>query len=153
MKKLLYILLLLPLAFLGSCNDDDDTPNVNIEITLGNAVRDNNVVYIVKDTPFEIKSIVAQGIGSKALITNVSYYWDYLRVGWNPIAPFNRTFDTSYATVGTHILSITCEVAQEGKSLGVAAASFNVKVVDSVEELPEGTEPGDVVITFNGNPE
>lgn len=153
MKKLLYLLMLLPLAFFGSCHDDNDVPNVDINVNLNNVVLDNNIVYIVKDTPFEITSIVANGIGSKALITNVSYYWDNIRVAWSPVAPFNRTFDTSYTQPGTHILALTCEVAQEGKSLGITAMSFNVKVVDSADELPEGTEPGEATIKFNGRPE
>ncbi len=153
MKKLLYLLLLAPFLLLASCSDDNDVPDVDIIVKMNNVVIDNNVVYLVKDSPFEITEISVTGNGSKAIVTSVSYYWDNIRVAWNPIAPFRRSFDTSYATLGNHTFAVNCEVAQVDKSLGFAAAAFNVKVVDSAKDLPEGTEPGTGSLVFTDSPE
>lgn len=136
----------------ASCSDDNDAPDVDITINMNNVVIDNNVVYLVKDTPFEITDISVKGNGSKAIVTSVSYFWDNIRIAWNPIAPFNRTFETSYATTGNHTFAVNCEVAQVDKSLGFAAAVFNVKVVDSADELPEGAEPGTGTLVFTASP-
>lgn len=151
MKKLLYPLLLLPLGLLGGCSDDDDLPNVNLSITFDNAVVDGSVIYVVSGTPLEITSISATGNGSKALVTSATYYWDNFRVGWSPLAPFSATFGPSYTTEGNHLLGISMEIAQEGKSLGFTAVTYNLKAVGSEDDLPEGTEPGTVTVNYTGS--
>lgn len=148
MKKLLYTLFLLPLLFSGACSDDDDLPEVNVEVTFDNVVASGNSLYIVKDTPFTITSISAKGIGSKALVTSASYYWDNFRIGWNAVAPFGVEFNPALSTVGDHLLGISAEIAQEGKSLGVTAVTATVKVVETEEDLPDGAEPGQITINF-----
>lgn len=147
MKKLIYLILLLPAMLLAGCNDENDLPDVNLTITFDNAVVDGSVIYVVKDTPLEILSISASGNGSKALVTSATYYWDNFRVGWSPLAPFSATFGPTYTTEGNHLLGLSMEIAQEGKSLGFAAVTYNVKAVDSEEDLPDGTTPGNVTVS------
>lgn len=137
MKNILYLLMLLPLALLGGCNDDDDLPEVQIYTELGNVVYHNDVAFVVKDTPLEITSISVKGVGSPALITSVSYYWDGYRLGWNNLAPFSVTIPAALMTEGHHTLGITAEVAQEGKSLGIVATNYMVNAVASEADLPE----------------
>ncbi len=48
MKKLLYLLLLLPLGFFASCSDDKDLPSVDITVNIENAVDANGKIYIVE---------------------------------------------------------------------------------------------------------
>lgn len=153
MKKLIYLLMLLPLAMLGGCHDDDDIPDVNVSISLRDVVVDGNVIYTVKDTPLKITSISVQGVGSRALVTSVAYYWDGVRIGWNPIAPFSATIAGALVPEGNHVLGISMEVAQEGKALGFCATTYNVKAVENEDALPEGTEPGPATITYTGSPE
>lgn len=153
MKKLLYLLLLLPLAMLGGCHDDDDIPDVNVSIALDNVVVDGNVIYTVKETPLKITSISVQGVGSRALVTSVAYFWDGIRIGWSPVAPFAATIAGDVIPAGNHVLGISMEVAQEGKSLGFCAVTYNVKAVESESDLPEGTTPGPATITYSGNPQ
>ena len=40
MKKFLYLLLLLPLGFLASCDDGNDVPDVDINVTFDNVVKE-----------------------------------------------------------------------------------------------------------------
>ena len=42
------------------------------------------------------------------------------------------------------------EIAQEGKSLGFTAVTYNVKAVGSEADLPDGTEPGTVTVNYTG---
>lgn len=112
---------------------------------------DGSVIYVVSGTPLEITSISATGNGSKALVTSATYYWDNFRVGWSPLAPFSATFGPSYTTEGNHLLGISMEIAQEGKSLGFTAVTYNLKAVGSEDDLPEGTEPGTVTVNYTGS--
>lgn len=153
MKKLIYLLFLLPLALLGSCSDDDDLPNVDLTISFDNVAADGSVIYVVKGEPFEVTSVSVKGIGSKALVTSVTYYWDYLCLGTLPVAPFCYKFGTDYTHTGNHLLGMTIEVAQEGKSLGFTGALYHVKVVDSVDDLPEGKTLGPLTIDYSGKTE
>lgn len=153
MKKLFYLLLALPLLALGSCHDEDDIPDVNVSITLDNVVVKGNVIYTVQETPLDITSISVEGVGSRALVTSVTYFWDGIRIGWNPLAPFSATIPGNAVSEGNHVLGISMEVAQEGKPLGFCATTYNVKAVAGTDDLPEGLAPGTVTITYSGNPE
>lgn len=47
MKKFLYLLLLLPLGFLASCDDGNDVPDVDINVTFDNVVKEDGILYVV----------------------------------------------------------------------------------------------------------
>lgn len=153
MKKLLYLLLLLPLGFLTSCHDDDDVPNVNLVVKLDNVGVKDNAVYAVQDTPITIEGVTCQGIGSDAVVTSVTYYWDNLVLFVPPISPYGVTFDTAVQTPGTHVLGINARIAQVDKSLGFAATGLRITIVETADDLPEGVELGQQTITFDGQTE
>ena len=152
MKKLLYLLLLLPLGFLTSCHDDDDNVNVNLLVAFNNvAVTDEGALYAVQDTPITIEGVTCQGIGSTAVVTDVTYYWDNLVLFVPPFAPYGGTFDTAVQTPGKHLFGVNAQIAQEGKALGFAAIGKAINIVATAEELPEGLELGQHTITFYGD--
>ena len=45
------------------------------------------------------------------------------------------------------------EIAQEGKSLGFTAVTYNVKAVASEADLPDGATPGTVTVNYSGSPD
>lgn len=153
MKKLSYLFYLILVLCATGCDKDNDMPDVNVLLELDNAIEVDNEIYVIKDTPIEISSVEAEGIGSTALITNVTYFIDGIRVAFSPIAPFRMVFDTEYARPGRHILALNCEVAQEGKSLGFVMVSTTINVIDDSESLPEGSEPGKVTVRFTDKPQ
>lgn len=144
---------MLPALLLTSCHDaGDDLPDVNITIEFDNVVVKDPIIYVVKNTPLRIKSVSCTGNGSKALVTSVAYYWDFLKVGWSPIAPFSATFGEQYTQLGNHILGVSMEIAQEGKALGFSVIRYNVKAVDSVDDIPGDELPGPARITYMDSP-
>ena len=79
MKKFLYLLLLLPLGFLASCDDGNDVPDVDINVTFDNVVKEDGILYVVQDKGFAVRSVTCEGIGANALISSVTYYWGLCR--------------------------------------------------------------------------
>ena len=57
MKKFLYLLLLLPLGFLASCDDGNDVPDVDINVTFDNVVKEDGILYVVQDKGFAVRSV------------------------------------------------------------------------------------------------
>ncbi len=147
MKKFLYLLLLLPLGLFASCDDGNDVPDVDIDVTFDNVVKEDGVLYVVQDKGFAVRSVTCEGIGSNALISSVTYYWDYIDGLFSFVAPFTQVFDTSATPLGNHILRLNMEVLQEGKSLGFAIVEYKVKVVASEEDIPgDSNTPGPEVL-------
>ena len=151
MKKLIYLLFLLPLAMLASCHDDDDLPNVDITVTFDNVVaNDQGVIYVVQGEELDVQSVTCVGLGGKnAAVTSVQYTWNGQVLQWNPFAPYKIEIDTSYALVGNHSLTLYMDVAQVDKTLAYSVISIPVVVVATADELPGGAAPGVVSQTYN----
>lgn len=143
--------MLLPLALLASCHDDDDVPNVDLYVSFDNVAVKNNVIYAVKDSAIRVTDVSVQGVGSKAMVTSVTYFWDNLRVGWSPVTPFEAVLSPAVQTVGNHLFGLNAEIAQVDKSLGFITTNFDVKVVETVEELPDSTALGKATIELLSN--
>ncbi len=152
MKKLLYLLLLLPLGFLASCNDDDDFPSVEITMTIDNAVNVDGHLYIVAGEPFKIASITSEGIGNAATISGVNYYLDRVGIGYSFVAPYTAEIPASYLPVGNHLVAVSFDVLQVDKSLASASISNILTVVETAEDLPDGATPGTVSLNYRLNP-
>ncbi len=154
MKKLLYLLLLLPLGFLASCSDDDnDFPSVEVTVNVANAVDKDGQLYIVAGQPLTVDSIGVNGLGGKAAaISGVTYSLDHLYMGYTIVKPFGASINAAYLPAGQHLFSLSFDVLQVDKTIAYARLSTIVNVVASESELPAGTTLGTVPITVTLNP-
>ena len=146
-KNLLFLLALLPLALgFAACSDDNDLPNVDITTNFGDAKIVNGVVYVVQGETLTIEglTITNKEEGKGAGISSANYYWDYVFVGTNPLPPYGFKFETTEDTpVGRHVLEIICPVFAVDKTLADALLAYNVQVVASPDDIPEGGESTD----------
>lgn len=143
MKKWYYLLILAILPVMAtaftSCHDDDDLPDVNISLTVDKGTVVDGVIYVAQGDTVQVASInVENNQGDKgAGITNVNYYWDGYYYAPSVFSPFGMTFPTTDQTpVGDHSIDITCTVLAVDKSISTAVLSYPVKVVASVDEIP-----------------
>ena len=156
MKKFLYLLFTLPLiGLLSACDNDDDAPQVSIQVDYEGAVNVDGTLYVVQGEPFSITAVTVtpdQGTGN-ALVGPVSYAWNYVYAGTSEIAPYGVTFDTSVMNTGNHLLQISGTIAQVNKPLAALNLAYRVKVVASAEDIPGYSETatvgGSLVKTVN----
>lgn len=153
MKKLLYLLLLLPLGFLASCDSDNDLPDVDITVTFDNVVEGEDAIYVVKGDTLKIESVTCKGNDNKqAMVNEVTYVLDGFPLGTSIIAPYGATIATDNFSAGKFLLGLRMNVLQVDKSLAFGVISFGFKVVDSADELPDGKEPGTLTRTVQMSP-
>lgn len=153
MKKLLYLLLLLPLGFLASCDSDNDLPDVDITVTFDNVVEGEDAIYVVKGDTLKIQSVTCKGNDNKqAMVNEVTYVLDGFPLGTSIIAPYGATIATDNFSAGKFLLGLRMNVLQVDKSLAFGVISFGFKVVDSADELPDGKEPGTLTRTVQMSP-
>ncbi len=149
MKKLLYLLLLLPLGFMASCSDDDDLPSVNVAVTIDNVVNANDQLYIVSGEPLKVQSITVEGLGGNAAaISGVNYILDHVDMGYTIVVPFGGEINPVYLPVGKHLFTLAFDVLQVDKSIAYAQLSNIVTVVPTAEDLPDGATPGPVTLKY-----
>lgn len=154
MKKLLYLLLLLPLGFLVSCSDEDDMPSVDITVTIDNAVDANGKIYIVSGEPLTVAGITAEGMGGKAAaISGVNYVLDHVGMGYTIVSPFGGSINAAYLPVGNHLFTLAFDVLQVDKSIAYAQLSTIVTVVEKESDLPDGATPTTVELKYRLNPQ
>lgn len=142
MKKIFYILFCaLPVLAFTSCDDDDnDMPDVDISITVDDAVIDNGRIYAVAGTDFEVEAIkiVNNEQGKAAIIPYANYYFDYRYIGQSVIEPYGyKIYIPENIEPGNHVLEITMPVYAVDKSPAFAALAYEVVVVESEDDLPE----------------
>lgn len=140
MKKLFYLLFLLPLAFFASCNDDDDLAQVDFEVTLSNVTMVNNNYYAVAGEVVNIDGVSVKSLTDKAAtVIGVRYFLDGYPI-WASVEEgnFNFAFSTEGMETGTHNLAITATVLQVDKSITSAALNVPITIVENAESLPSG---------------
>lgn len=154
MKKLLFLLLLLPLGLLVSCNDDDDRmPSVDIAVQFENAVQADGGLYMVAGDSLTVKSVTVKSLTDKpAALAGVSYFLDHEFMGYNRVAPFGGSIHPGYLPVGKHLVTLAFDVLQVDKSIAFARVASVVTVVENADSLPSGTTPGTVVLNYSLNP-
>lgn len=150
-------MLLLPMAFLASCSDDDQIPSANLEITFKNAAMVNNNLVTVQATDvadfFGVDGITVKSTnGNATVLSTVDYYIDHNYVGSNAISPFSATFDTSTLPVGNHLLEMRFAILQIDKSIFPCTYSTVFTVLDPAD-LPADAPLGTVVSPITVKPE
>lgn len=144
MKKLLYLLLMIPMLALVACSDDDnDVPDVKLGFTYSGATDVDGTLYTVQGDTLGIDSVYCTPTeGTKpAMIANVTYVLDGRPLGYSPVAPFSISLLTDEMPVGRHTLTLEMTVLQEGKSIGTGWMPIPVAVVDTVTDIPAGANP------------
>lgn len=148
MKKIFSLFAMaLSLAFVTTSCDDNDLPDVDINIAVSNAEIVDHQMYVVRGDTLKIESINVRNneAGKPAAITEASYYWDgyFLGEAWQAPFAFNivttkPTAELDGTALGAHRLQIYAPVFAVDKDLAFALLSYTVNVVESVEDIPAG---------------
>ena len=148
MKKLyLFLLMILPLALLPACSDDDDIAQVDINVALKGVTDVNGVYYVVNGTPVQIESITATPTnGASTALYGVDYYLNYHLIGYSIVAPFSA--DVNITKPGMNIMQIYTTVFQVDKTVTNAYVEIPFMLVESSDDIP-GYSGGDNTVTFS----
>lgn len=148
MKKLLYLLLVLPFAMMiSSCSSDNDLPNVNVNMTFDNAAEKDGSIYVVQDSVFSITGLTTKAVDSnkQSAIVNVKYFWNGLPAPDLTWSGFPMEINLSKA--GRNVLSLQATLLEVDKSMAFATINVPIVAVDKVEDLPAGLTLGEATFT------
>lgn len=154
MKKLLYLLLVIPFALMvSSCSNDNDLPNVDITMSFDNAVVKDGTVYVVQDSVFSITGLTTKAVDSnqQSAIVNVRYFWNgYPAPGltWSNFPMAINMAEMPQPESGNNILGLDATLLETDKSMSYCTLRIPIKAVDKVENLPDGAQPGEATLTF-----
>lgn len=140
MKKLLTLLLALPLlASLSACHDDDDLPDVTLNVTYSNAVIADNMLYVVHGDTLQIDSVQAtpsKPDGKAVKLLAVAYRLNGWLVANVPFPPFGVKIPTDNLQTGDYSLGIEAPVLQVNKEPATIFAVRKVRIVSDSTEIP-----------------
>ncbi len=137
MKRIFYLLLLLPLLMV-SCKDDDDMPNLDFTVDITGGKNINGVIYVVKGDTLKIEKVdVASKDGKGAAVGAVSYFWDYHFLFTNPIYPYRMSIPTDKMIATNHLLQFNCPVYVVDYPILTAYFDYKVKLVESPDSIPD----------------
>lgn len=155
MKKLLYLLLVIPFAMMvSSCSNDNDLPNVDITMSFDNAVVKDGSVYVVQDSVFSITGLTTKAVDSnqQSAIVNVRYFWNgYPAPGltWSNFPMKINMADMPQPESGNNILGLNATLLETDKSMSYCTLRIPIKAVEKVEDLPDGQQPGEATLSFS----
>ena len=153
MKKLFYLLLLLPFSLLTSCDKDDLAP-FDMTLTLSGVTQVDGTFYAVAGDDVTIENLSVDPVGGKnTSLTNVVFYIDNYPLFSNPWTPsVMNTFSTAGFKPGVHTIGVAGNLLQEDQSIQTFAANYSLVIVESFEDLPaDAPTPGSFsqTITFS----
>ena len=154
MKKLLYLLLVLPFAMMvSSCSNDNDLPNVDITMSFDNAVVKDGTVYVLQGEEFSITGLTTKAVDSnqQSAIVNVRYFWNgYPAPGltWSNFPMEINMAEMPQPESGNNILGLNATLLETDKSMSYCTLRIPIKAVEKVEDLPDGQELGEAILTF-----
>ncbi len=138
MKKLLYLLLLLPLALVtASCDDDDKVPDVSINTSIEGGVYKDGVIYVVQGTPLVLEVSLDNHTDKEGQLGVITFYWDHYLAGQAVTVPYTFEFPTAAQPVGNHLLQAEMPVYVVDYPLCVGYFDYVVKIVPSADDLPD----------------
>ena len=153
MKKLLYLMFLLPLTLFVSCSDDDSLPSVDFSITLNNVALENNVFYAVKGDVVEIENVAVKSLTDQsASVTGVRYYLSGVPIYGTIENPFVCDIETADLPVGKFTLNVTSTILQVDKRIANAVINYPLVIVEKIEDLPDGAIIGTQTLTTRIQP-
>ncbi len=138
MKKLLFLLLALPLVVVSCSDDGDNLPKVSLSVDGSGGVVSDGVIYLLQGDTLSVDSItvVAENSTPGVRIASANYFLDYRPVWSTVVAPFAFKLDSGKMSVGRHLFEIQCPIAAVGYAPAVAFMSYQVRVVDDVADMP-----------------
>ncbi len=157
MKKLLYLLLVVPFAMMfSSCSNDDDLPNVDITMSFDNAVVDNGTVYVVQDSVFSITGLTTKAVDSnkQSAIVNVRYFWNGIPapgLTWSGLPMQIDMAQMPQPESGNNILGLDATLLETDKSISYCSIRIPIKAVESEADLPGGQLPGEATLSFTSS--
>lgn len=149
MKKLLYLLLLLPLAFVApSCDDDDNKiPDVSIKTTIEGGVFHDDVIYVVQGEVLKIGVSLENKTNKDGQMGVVSFFWDHSIAGQALTVPYTFEIPTENQPVGNHLLQAEMPIYVVDYPICIGYFDYVVKVVPTADDLPAAPAP----VTLPGN--
>lgn len=142
MKKFFSLMMIaLPMLAMVSCSDDKDLPDVDMNFQVENATRVDGKLYVVRGDTIQFTSITVTNkeAGKAAMITSANFYWDYYYLGSAIEEPFAFDINVGENTpVGKHILEVECPLFAVDKEPATAVIAFDVIVVQSADDIPDG---------------
>ncbi len=153
MKKLLYLLLVIPFAMMvTSCSNDKDLPNVDITMSFDNAVVKDGTVYVVQDSVFSITGLSTKSVDSNkpSAIVNVRYFWNGMPapgLTWSDLPMNIDMAQMLQPESGNNILGLDATLLEVDKSISYCSLAIPIKAV-KIEDLPDGLQPGPATLTF-----
>lgn len=154
MKKLFLSLMLLPvLGFVTSCSDDDnDLPEVDMEVTISGGVQnpDDNKIYIEQGTPLVVESVAAvPRNGKKTTLGLTTYYLNGLPQYQTVTVPFSCTLSTEELNPGEYSFQIKSAVYQVDKTAAFVLMSYDLVVLEPTtdEGGSDTATPGRSIVT------
>lgn len=157
MKKLLYLLLVIPFAMMvSSCSDDNDLPNVDITMTFDNAAVKDGSVYVLADDVFSITGLTTKAVDSnqQSAIVNVKYFWNGIPapgLTWSSFPMEVNMEEMPLVEKGANILGLQATLLETDKSMAYTAINLPIVAVENEEALPEGLTLGEATITFTSS--
>lgn len=148
MKRILYLLLVLPLlGLISSCNDDKDLPQVSLSIDYTGATMQDGTLYVVQGDTLNITALKAiPDEGTKAATLGVvAYFWDGIPQGRTALSPYAISIKTNDMELGNHSLGVNATVLQVDKEVGFAIAQFPIVIVENNADNPDEAKAGTIV--------
>ncbi|MDE6090194.1 MAG: hypothetical protein K2G41_05785 [Duncaniella sp.] len=161
MKRIFYLLLMLPLlGFMASCDDDKDLPQVTLSVDYTGGSEVDGVIQVTQGDTLNITALRAVPVeGTKAATLGVvEYFFDGIPQGRTAISPYPISINTTDLELGKHYLGVNATVLQVDKEVGFAVAQFTINVVanENPDQPGEGGDQGGTInpetrITDNAN--
>lgn len=150
MKRIFYLLLMLPLlGFMSSCSDDKDLPQVTLSIDYTGGTEQDGVIQVVQGETLEVTALRAVPVeGTKAATLGVvEYFLDGIPQGRTALSPFAISINTTDMELGKHILGVDATVLQVDKEIGFAIAQFSFEVIanDNPDQPSDGGDQGGTI--------
>ena len=141
MKKLLFLLIVLPFM-LVSCDDDEEMPNVDFKVEISGGKFIDKTIYVVKGDTLWIENVEIISHDKNAAMGAVSYFWDGRFILTNPYVPYKIFFPTAGMVLSEHRLHFNCQVYVEDYPIMTAYFDYRVKLVESPDSIPnKPTQP------------